>query len=398
MLVARAAEARDVLPDAARARPAPRWRSWRSTRRCASSSTDRLERLAGADYVTFTSSSTVRFLLESHRRARTVPARPHGSCPSGRSRATRRASTASTVHVEAAAPRHRRPRRGAAGRCAVARRRLLNAAALVPLRLRARRRVRRRLPRRRAADRAGRGRHRRHARACRATRCASARCALQNAIPYLPQGVHIAVVDPGVGGERRPVALRAARRKPLRRARQRAAVARGRRPAAAWREAVDIAESPHRLEPVSATFHGRDLFAPVAAHLALGAALEDAGRAIDPATLERLELPPPEVSEGRIRTRVVAVDALRQPAAQPARRRHARGGVRARRLRRGALAAGARARPSTRARSPTSASGRPSIIEDSSGRMAVAVNQGRAAGALGVGADAELLLQPCDDH
>ena len=38
------------------------------------------------------------------------------------------------------------------------------------------------------------------------------------------------------------------------------------------------------------------------------------------------------------------------------------------------------------------------IIEDSSGRMAVAVNQGRAAGALGVGADAELLLQPCDDH
>ena len=77
---------------------------------------------------------------------------------------------------------------------------------------------------------------------------------------------------------------------------------------AEWCRRVDIAESPHRLEPVSATFHGRDLFAPVAAHLAAGGALEDAGRELDPATLQRLELPPPEVSEGRIRTRVVAVD------------------------------------------------------------------------------------------
>ena len=41
--------------------------------------------------------------------------------------------------------------------------------------------------------------------------------------------------------------------------------------------AVDVSRSPHRLEPVSATFHGRDIFAPVAAHLARGAALEDAG-------------------------------------------------------------------------------------------------------------------------
>jgi S-adenosylmethionine hydrolase len=42
--------------------------------------------------------------------------------------------------------------------------------------------------------------------------------------------------------------------------------------------------------------------------------------------------------------------------------------------------------------------GRAVVIEDSAGRIAVAVNQGRAAGALGVGADADLLLQPCDDH
>ena len=42
-------------------------------------------------------------------------------------------------------------------------------------------------------------------------------------------------------------------------------------------EAVDIARSPFRLEPVSATFHGRDIFAPVAARLAAGAPLAEAG-------------------------------------------------------------------------------------------------------------------------
>ena len=51
-------------------------------------------------------------------------------------------------------------------------------------------------------------------------------------------------------------------------------------------EAVDLADSPVRLEPVSATFHGRDLFAPVAAHLALGAALAELGEPIDPAALD----------------------------------------------------------------------------------------------------------------
>ena len=97
-----------------------------------------------------------------------------------------------------------------------------------------------------------------------------------------------------------------------------------------WREAVDIADSPHRLEPVSATFHGRDLFAPVAAHLALGDTLESAGRAFDPDTLQRLELPPPEVSEGRIRTHVVAVDSFGNLQLNLRAERHARGGIRAR--------------------------------------------------------------------
>ena len=60
-------------------------------------------------------------------------------------------------------------------------------------------------------------------------------------------------------------------------------------------DAVEISRSPFRLEPVSATFHGRDLFAPVAAHLALGARLEEAGEPIDPASLTALDLPTPAI-------------------------------------------------------------------------------------------------------
>ena len=219
---------------------------------------------------------------------------------------------------------------------------------------------------------------------------------LRDAIPYLPHGVHLAVVDPGVGGERRGVALRAADGNlfvgPDNGLLWPAAEACG-----GVTEAVDLAESPHRLEPVSATFHGRDVFAPVAAHLALGAQLAAAGRALDPATLHRLELPPSEVSEGRIRTRVVAVDDFGNLQLN----------LSADDMRAAGFSPGDCIEVLSRRRTGEAVYARTFadvgerqavVIEDSSGRIAVAVNQGRAAGALGVGADAELMLQPCDDH
>ena len=219
---------------------------------------------------------------------------------------------------------------------------------------------------------------------------------LQRAIPYLPPGVHIAVVDPGVGGERRSVAIRA-RDGNLFVGPDNGLLSLAVETCGGAAGAVDIAESPHRLEPVSATFHGRDLFAPVAAHLALGAALEEAGEAIDPGTLARLELPPPELSNGRIRARVVAVDTFGNLQLN----------VRAADMRASGFELGdcvevlssRRTGEAVYARTFSDVAERQAvIIEDSSGCIAVAVNQGRAAGALGIGADAELLLQPCDDH
>jgi S-adenosylmethionine hydrolase len=128
-------------------------------------------------------------------------------------------------------------------------------------------------------------------------------------LPYAPPGVHMAVVDPGVGTRRRAVALRTVEERRLLVGPDNGLLA----PAAARfggvAEAVEISTSPWRLEPVSATFHGRDLFAPVAARLATGAALADAGLPLDPAGLVALALPRPEVGETLVAT-VAGVDAF----------------------------------------------------------------------------------------
>src|SRR3954453_1641298 len=116
---------------------------------------------------------------------------------------------------------------------------------------------------------------------------------LRNTLPSFPAGVHLAVVDPEVGRDRRAVALRTAED-------DRVLVGpdNGLLSLAAERfggvvEAADIGRSPWRLEPVSATFHGRDIFAPVAAHLVGGEPLAAGGEPCDLQTVAPLELPRP---------------------------------------------------------------------------------------------------------
>jgi S-adenosylmethionine hydrolase len=113
---------------------------------------------------------------------------------------------------------------------------------------------------------------------------------LAQSLPYMPIGVHMAVVDPTVGGDRRAVALKLADERllvgPDNGLLWPAAEARG-----GIVEAVEISKSPWRLQPVSATFHGRDVFAPVSAHLAAGEPLAAAGEPLDPSELIRLETP-----------------------------------------------------------------------------------------------------------
>ena len=121
---------------------------------------------------------------------------------------------------------------------------------------------------------------------------------LANTLPYMPIGVHMAVVDPGVGGPRKAVAVRGAD------GRLYVGPDNGVLLVAADRlggvaEAVELANTKYMLEPVSRTFHGRDIFAPAAAHLACGVALEEFGEAIEAGDLERLEVPEPHVGNSR---------------------------------------------------------------------------------------------------
>ena len=73
-------------------------------------------------------------------------------------------------------------------------------------------------------------------------------------------------------------------------------------------EAHELTNPEYALESVSRTFHGRDLFAPAAAHLALGVEPGQLGPPIDPQALVRLDLPEPEVGQNRIRATVLYVD------------------------------------------------------------------------------------------
>jgi len=211
---------------------------------------------------------------------------------------------------------------------------------------------------------------------------------LERTLPYAPAGVHVAVVDPGVGGPRRAVALRTAEDDRLLVGPDNGLLV----PAAARfggvAEAVEISASPWRLEPVSATFHGRDLFAPVAARLAAGAAIADAGTPLDPADLVGLELPRATVGETVVAT-VAGVDgfgnvALHATAADLAAAGLGPGDdVRVRPVPTGARAiecAGLVAR-SVRTFADVGP-GEALVHEDASGLVAVAVNAGDAAAAL----------------
>ena len=122
--------------------------------------------------------------------------------------------------------------------------------------------------------------------------------ALANALPSCPPGVHLAVVDPGVGSERRAVAVAAAEGRILV-GPDNGLLSRALDRLGGALDAVELSHSPFRLEPVSATFHGRDLFAPVAAHLSLGAHLDEAGQSIDAGSWSNSTSPPPGSPTGR---------------------------------------------------------------------------------------------------
>ena len=130
---------------------------------------------------------------------------------------------------------------------------------------------------------------------------------LAGTIPYMPEGVHLAVVDPGVGTDRKALALRSGD------GRLYVGPDNGLLVPSAERQggidgAWELASSDYRLLPVSRTFHGRDVFAPAAAHLAAGVEPAKLGPALDPSSLVRIEVPAPVIGSGFLRAHVLIVD------------------------------------------------------------------------------------------
>ena len=214
---------------------------------------------------------------------------------------------------------------------------------------------------------------------------------LANALPYMPPGVHLAVVDPGVGGSRRPLALRDAE------GRLHVGPDNGLLLPAAERfggvaEVVELANPAYALPSVSRTFHGRDLFSPAAAHLAAGVPLGELGPPIDPEELIHLEVPQAEVGHSRIRATVLGVDRFGNVALNFTRAELDEAGVVP--GMRVEIDAGGDRYYAVAAR--TFGDARPGdllLYEDSYRNVAVAVSRGSAAELLGVEENADLLIR-----
>jgi S-adenosylmethionine hydrolase len=203
---------------------------------------------------------------------------------------------------------------------------------------------------------------------------------LADAVPYAPSGtVFLAVVDPGVGMKRAPVAVEAG-----------GAFLVG--PdngllSLAWlalggARRAHVIESDHiTLSPISETFHGRDVFAPAAAHLAVGGSPEILGGPLDPARLARLPVPTAAVQPGHVHCQVIGIDRfgnvqlsarqedLRQAELHSVAELEARVG--------GEIVSLPRAR--TFAEAPE---GRAALLVDSNAHLALVVNGGSAADGL----------------
>jgi S-adenosylmethionine hydrolase len=210
---------------------------------------------------------------------------------------------------------------------------------------------------------------------------------LGRAARFMPaEAIHLAVVDPGVGSDRRAIAVECG-------SGSRLVGPDNGVLSLAWEElggpvrAAEITSETVLLHPVSETFHGRDIFAPAAAHLARGMLIEELGPAADPAALQAVELPGPMVAPGVLGSRVVGVDGFGNVQLNVTASDLDHAGIT------DAVQIGSRLIPRVSTFADVAA-GHPAAFIDSQGFLAIAINQGSAAQALALGRGDAVVLTP----
>jgi S-adenosylmethionine hydrolase len=222
---------------------------------------------------------------------------------------------------------------------------------------------------------------------------AEAASVLANALPYSPEGVHLAIVDPGVGSPRRALAVRVADGDRVLVGPDNGLLFPAIEALGGALAAADITLSEFRLDPVSATFHGRDVFAPVAAHLALGATLEDAGDAVDPSSIVCPDVSGPLIEGGRVVAHAVYVDRYGNIALDVGHRQLPDTGLRL--GHRAWIEAGGLTLDAIYTLTFSDvADGQLMLYEDSYRNLALAVNRGSAADMLALAPGNEVILRP----
>ncbi|MDQ3878405.1 MAG: SAM-dependent chlorinase/fluorinase [Actinomycetota bacterium] len=130
---------------------------------------------------------------------------------------------------------------------------------------------------------------------------------LRQSLPYLPDSVHLAVVDPSVGSERRAIAIESGWGEvfvgPDNGLLIPAVEASG-----GVKHAVELSDQRFMLTPMSHTFHGRDVFAPMAAHIGNGVDLSELGESLEPTDLVPLEIPTAWVHDDHLHAEVLQID------------------------------------------------------------------------------------------
>ncbi len=215
------------------------------------------------------------------------------------------------------------------------------------------------------------------------------------AMPYLPVGVHVAVVDPGVGTARRAIAILTERGDVL------VGPDNGLLVPAVERlggiRETRLLENRALWLPTatSSTFHGRDIFSPVGAHLAMGAPFETVGPAFDPADLVRLPWPEAAVRGDGLDTQVAYIDSFGncRLAGVPTLLAQAVGGLESgkklRLIRDGGQVENATWQ-TTFGETPV---GSTILYEDSFGTISLADNQGNVAGRLRLAVDQPIVIR-----